>query len=110
MSENHHIIVPLKLSQEEYETIENLAACNYGPRDCAIYLGADEKEFMIQYHTPDSLVRFHYNKGVLTAKFEVDNKLLENAKGGNITATQESKKAQQKQAFENHKNRILNEG
>lgn len=103
-------VVTLKLSQEEYETIENLAACNYAPREIAVYLECDVVEFMRQFNKPDSLVRFHYDKGILTAQFEIDNKLLENAKSGNITATQEHKKAQDKRLFENHKMRILNEG
>lgn len=103
-------VVTLKLSQEEYETIENLAACNYSPKKCAIYLDCDIKEFLFQYKKPDSLVRFHYDKGVLNASFEIDNKLLENAKTGNITAAQEMKKAQEKTTFENHKMRIYNEG
>lgn len=110
MEEQNHIIIPLKLSQEEYETIENLAAVNYAPREIAVYLDVDEKEFLLQFYNPKSTVRFHYEKGILAASFEVDNKLLENAKSGNITATQEIKKAQEKRAFENHKNRILNEG
>ncbi len=107
---DHLTVIELKLSQEQYETIENLAACNYAPRQIAIYLEANEGEFMRQFHKPDSLVQFHYNKGILTASFEVDNKLLENAKTGNITAAQEHKKAQDKRLFDNHKMRILNEG
>jgi len=105
-----NIVVPLKLSQEEYETIENLAACNYSPKEIAIYLESDIKVFMREYHTAESLVQFHYNKGILTASFEIDNTLLENAKSGNITAAQEIKKAQDKRIFNNHKMRILNEG
>lgn len=103
-------VIELKLSQEEYETIENLAACNYTPSECAIYLDCDKKEFLKQYYKPESLVRFHYNKGILTASFEVNNKMLENAKSGNITAAQEITKAQEKRLFENHKMRIYNEG
>ncbi len=103
-------VIELKLSQEQYETIEDLAACNYSPKQIAIYLDCDETEFLRQYHKPESLVCFHYNKGILTASFEVDNKLLENAKTGNITAAQEHKKAQDKRLFNNHKMRILNEG
>ncbi|MEI6865797.1 hypothetical protein [Flavicella sp.] len=110
IEDTNHLVVPLKLSQEEYESIENLAACNYSPTQVAVYLTAPIDEFLYQYKKPDSLVREHYDRGVLLAQFEVDNKLLENAKSGNITATQEFKKAQEKRTFENHKNRILNEG
>jgi len=102
-------VVELKLSQEEYETIENLAACNYSPTQIAIYLSADKEELIRQCNKPDSLVKHHFDKGVLTAQFEVDNKILETAKSGNITAAQELKKLQDKRQFENHKMRILNE-
>ncbi len=107
---NNLQVTELKLSQEQYETIEDLAACNYAPRQMAVYLDCDEAEFMRQYYKPDSLVRFHFNKGVLAANFEVDQKLLENAKTGNITASQEYKKAAEKREFYNQKMRILNEG
>jgi hypothetical protein len=110
MHDSLSIFNPLKLSQEEFETIENLSATNYGPRDIALYLEVPEQLFMVEYNNPDSTVRLHYNRGVLQANFEIDSKLLENAKTGNITAAQESKKATAKRAFENHKNRILNEG
>ncbi|WP_271407311.1 hypothetical protein [Tenacibaculum soleae] len=100
---------PLKLSDEEFETIENLAACNYSPKQIALYLDLNFNSFETQYLTKTSKVRHHYNKGILTAAFEKDNKMLENAKSGNITAYQESNKAAEKRAFENHKNRILNE-
>ncbi|WP_372744287.1 hypothetical protein [Lutibacter sp.] len=105
---NYLQVSELKLSQEQYEQIEDMAACNYAPTQIAIYLDCDQKEFLRQYHKPDSLVRFHYNKGILTAQFEIDEKLLQNAKTGNITASQEHKKAQEKRLFENQKLRILN--
>ena len=105
---NYLQVIELKLSQEQYETIENLAACNYSPTQIAIYLDCDKAEFLRQFHKPDSLVREHYDRGILVAAFEIDNKLLENAKSGNITAGQEHKKAQEKRLFENQKLRILN--
>lgn len=109
MSQELAIINPLKLSQEEFETIENLAATNYAPADIAIYLDVDIKLFLEQFYNTTSKVRHHYNRGRLVSDFEKDNKMLENAKSGNITAYQESNKSAEKRAFENHKNRILNE-
>jgi len=100
---------PLKFSDEEFETIENLAACNFTPKNMALYLDVDEILFESEYLNPTSKVRHHFNKGVLSAQFEKDNQILENAKSGNITAYQESNKASEKRAFENHKHRILNE-
>lgn len=109
MSQELSIFNPLQLSQEEFETIESLSATNYAPTDIALYLELDEKLFMQEFYDLSSTVRLHYNRGILQASFDIDNKLLENAKSGNITASQESKKASAKRAFENHKHRILNE-
>lgn len=109
MSQELSILNSLNLSPEQFETIENLAATNYGPREIAIYLSVDIKKFLSEFRLPDSKVRFHYNKGVLTASFEIDNTLLEFAKNGDIDAVKESKKASEKRAFQNHKHRILNE-
>ena len=36
---------PLKLSDEEFETIENLAACNYTPEQIALYLDVNFNSF-----------------------------------------------------------------
>ena len=99
----------LSLTEEQYQAIANLAATNYSIKDIATYLGINPSLLRREFENPESLVRFHYDKGILEAQFGIDNKLLENAKTGNITATQESKKATEKRAFDNHKHRILNE-
>jgi len=100
---------PLKFSDEEFETIEHLAATNFTPKNMAIYLGVNFKDFEKEFQNKASKVSFHYNKGILSAAFEIENQLLKNAKSGNITAAQESKKATEKRAFQNHKDRILSE-
>lgn len=100
----------LQLSEEQYLQIEQLAALNYGPREIAIYLGVNVKVFRNEFNNADTKIHYHYARGVLKATAEVDMKLLDNATSGNITATQEYKKASEKRAFQNHKMRILNEG
>lgn len=104
------IINPLNLSADQIEELEMLAAANYAPEDIAIYLSIDEKLFLDQYNTKNSEVRHHYDRGRLVASAQKDTAILKNATSGNITAYQESNKSAEKRAFENHKNRILNEG
>jgi hypothetical protein len=99
----------LQLTEEQYLTIEQLAGVNYGPKEIAMYLSLDLAKFLMACQNPDHKINYHYARGVLVAQFEVDNKLLDNAKSGNITATQEYKKASDKKKFDNHKRRILNE-
>ena len=69
----------MKLSQEEFETIEDLAASNYAPSQIATYLSLDKKEFLERWNDPESTVRHHYEKGKLSADFEINQKLLTNA-------------------------------
>lgn len=97
----------MKLSQEELETIEDLAATNYGPDQIAMYLSLDKNEFRGEWQNTDSLVRHHYDKGILTADFEVNQKLLENAKSGNITAAQIFEKNRERTQMENLKRSIF---
>ncbi len=94
---------------EQLETIENMAACNYTISQIATYLSIDKKLLQTEYQDESSVVRHHYDKGILVAQFEINNKLLENAKSGNITAAQIFEKNKDKLIFENHKMRILNE-
>lgn len=78
----------LRFSEEELESIEKLAACNYSPEKIALYLGVDKTEFMQLWYINSSLVRHHYEKGKLEAEFDINAKQLELAKSGNITAAQ----------------------
>lgn len=62
---------------------------------------------MKEWNNKQSLVRHHYDKGVLEADFLISNGLLDHAKKGNITAAQEFKKIARAQHVENLKNEIL---
>ncbi|WP_027064580.1 hypothetical protein [Maribacter sp. Hel_I_7] len=96
----------MKLSQEEYEQIEDLSAANYGVDKIAMYLSLDKKEFRIDWENLNSLVRHHYDRGQLVADFEINQKLLENARSGNITAAQIFEKNRERVQVENLKEQI----
>lgn len=97
----------LRLSEEQYAQIETLAAANYAPRSIAKYLDANEKHFIKEWNVKTSLVRHHYDKGILEAEFLIAEGLLNHAKAGNITASQEFKKIARAQHVENLKNELL---
>jgi hypothetical protein len=97
----------LRLSQEELETIEDLAASNYTPSQIAVYLSLDKKEFLELWNNPESTVRHHYEKGKLSADFEINQKLLDNARSGNITAAQIFEKNRDRVNVENLKQQIF---
>lgn len=97
----------LRLSAEQLSQIETLAAANYAPRSIAKYLDVNEAVFMAEWNYKESLVRHHYDKGILEAEFLISNGLLEHAKKGNITAAQEFKKLARARQVENFKNEFF---
>lgn len=97
----------MRLSQEELEEIEVMAACNYSPEKIAMKLDVDKAEFMKAWYNKESLVRYHYDRGQLVADFEINQKQLDNAKSGNITAAQIYYKNAKAQKVENLKKKIF---
>lgn len=78
----------LIITDDEMNTISDLSACNYSPDKIALYMGADLNEFMKLWRMKDSLVRVAYDRGKLESSFKINQKQLENAQSGNITAAQ----------------------
>jgi hypothetical protein len=58
------------------------------------------------YMDKESDFTYHYDRGRLIAQADIDMKLLESAKGGNITAIQQLQKTQKLKHFENIRNMI----
>lgn len=103
----------IKLLQEESDLmlsnediIEKLSGCNYGPREIAMYLDMSEKTFMQAWLDKKSAIRHHYEKGKLEADFDINQKLLDNAKSGNITAAQQYFKQVEERRVEDLKAKI----
>lgn len=97
----------LKFSEEEYTSIQDMAACNYSPEKIAVFLEVDKKGFMKLWLDKESEVRKRYDLGSLKAQFNVNNKQRELAESGNITATQIYLKEAEKNEVNNIRNRIL---
>jgi hypothetical protein len=107
MENKPYLFNSLKLSDEELETISSLSALNYTREMIAMYLEIDLKQFNKAFHAELSAVKFHFDKGKLESRFLINDKLLENAKSGNITAAQEYNKFVSAQEVEAVKKRIL---
>lgn len=99
--------LPFLLSEEELTVIEDLAACNYSPEKISLYLSADKKAFMQMWYDTESELRLAYDRGKLVSEFTINQKQLELAKSGNITATQIFLKESEKQHIDNIRNKIL---
>jgi hypothetical protein len=97
----------LKFSEEEFTSIEDLAACNYSPEKIALYLQVDKQAFMRLWYDIESNVRVAYEKGKLVSEFKINNKQKELAEAGNITAAQIFLKEAEKNEVNNIRNRIL---
>ncbi|EHO13819.1 hypothetical protein [Myroides odoratimimus] len=97
----------MRLSDEEYTAIEDLAGCNYAPEKIALYLDVDKKEFMKLWFDRTSLVRTAYDRGQLQAEFEVNKQQKLLAQAGNITAAQIFLKESKEQEAKNNLYNIL---
>ncbi|WZL88309.1 hypothetical protein VS868_11950 [Salinimicrobium sp. 3283s] len=97
----------VRLSQEEFEQIEDLAACNYSPEQIAKYLDIRKEDFMAAWYNHRHPVRHHYDRGQLVADVEINQKALETAKAGNLTAMQVYQKNRETVHVENLKKQIL---
>ena len=97
----------VRLSQEQYEQIEDLSGCNYSPEKIAVYLDVPKKDFMAAWYDQESLVRYHYDRGQLVTDFDINLKALETAKAGNLTSMQIYQKNKDAVHVENLKKQIL---
>ncbi len=98
----------VRLADEELEELENLAAIGYSAEKCAMILEQDVRLFLRDYRTPGTPVHYHYRLGSLRAQADVNLKLLENARAGNLTAVQQYQKVMEEQRIENIKQEIFN--
>lgn len=96
-------LLPIHISDENLETVFNMAACNYAPSDIALQLNVDKKSFLVLFNNKESDVRQSYDAGKLSTTFAIMSKQKELAEGGNITAAQIFLKESEKIEFENLK-------
>ncbi len=82
------LVNPLKLSDEQLDDVQNLAAANYAPEKVALYLGVDKDQFIQAWLNPDGEVRTYYDRGQLLSEFKIIDKQRDLAESGNITAAQ----------------------
>ena len=100
-------LLDLKFSEEEYTAIYDMAGCNYSPEKVAMNLEVDKKAFLQLWYDKNSEVRKQYDRGILIAEFNINNKQKELAEKGNITAAQIFLKEAEKNEVNNIRNRIL---
>ncbi|MCX6268353.1 MAG: hypothetical protein NTW16_13495 [Bacteroidetes bacterium] len=97
----------MQLSPEQFNDIEQLASINYSVRQIAMYLDIDHNQFQRAFNEPDSLIRYHYDRGKLVTQAEIDKANLKRAKDGNMTSIQQWKKDSTSQNLENLKKQVF---
>lgn len=97
----------LNLDQEQLDAIAVYSSLHYDLDQVAMLLDIDSEQFKKAYNKSGSAVKYYWDKGKLESQFNIQEKLMENAKAGNITAAQEVNKAIDKSEFQQHKKRIF---
>lgn len=104
----------MELSADQIKTVEILAGNQFSPVQIAMIMNLPTSEFVslceIDENDPDykpGHVKYHYDRGVLIAKAEVDKGTLKRAKDGNQTSIQQYKKDVWQQKIEHEKQKIL---
>lgn len=95
--------LPIHISDEDLDTIQNMAACNFAPSDIALQIGVDKKPFLQLFANKESDVRQAYDAGKLKTTLAIMSKQKELAESGNITAAQIFLKESERIDFENLK-------
>lgn len=107
MSEIKLLYNALKLSDEELDQVEHLAATNYAPEKIALFLDVQKTDFLKEWYNHESEVRLRYNKGQLLAEFNINDKQRVLAESGNITAAQIFLKESEKVKIDNIRKQCL---
>ena len=92
---------------EHIQEIEELAACNYGPRDIAKSLKLPENAFLKIWNDKESNVRIAFDYGVSSAQATIDKKLFEEAQKGKVTQIQQWQKNKEASQFNTIRTQLL---
>lgn len=95
------------ISETHLETIAELAAQNYGPRDIALNLRMDMRGFLHIWRDKKSRVREAYERGIMEIEITKREKLNIDIEGGSITAIQIHDKRVEERRFEDIKSEIF---
>lgn len=89
-----------QLQESDYETIEQLAEQNKGPRDIAKILRVSLRDFMHLWRDKTSRVRESYNHGQLQIEVKKGDALIRMIEADNTTAYQIHEKQKKQRDFE----------
>lgn len=98
----------MTFSEEEKQTIEQLAGTLYTIPKIAMYFGIDPILFQAAYEEPDSVLRYHYDRGILIKEANRDIALTKAADNGSAYAVQQIEKRMKDRFLSDFKHKLLN--
>lgn len=96
----------MTFSDEQKETIERLASI-YEIRQIAMYMGISVQLLYNEYEDKESEFTYLFDRGKLIANVDVNMKLFEDAKAGNLTATSQYKKSERETKLNEMKHELF---
>ena len=85
-------IYKIQLTDDQLNELERLAALNYTSTEMAMYFDVSAEDFINDIKNPDSVIKYHIERGKLISKAKEKLSLLDSAEEGNITASQQLNK------------------
>lgn len=97
----------MTFTDEQIKEIENLAGINYTVRQIAMYFDISVAMLQREYENPNSLFRYHYDRGRLVSQAKIDMALQTSAEGQNLSAIQQLERTRQNRRFENQRDQLI---
>ncbi|MDD4375074.1 MAG: hypothetical protein PHG67_14275 [Bacteroidales bacterium] len=97
----------MTFTDEQIKEIENLAGINYTVRQIAMYFDISAAMLQREYENPDSIFRYHYDRGRLVSQAKIDMALQESAEKQSLSAIQQLERVRQNRRFENQRDQLI---
>jgi len=90
----------------DWDEYEKFAAIGYSPENIAMYYKIDKFEFMYYYMQVDSVLEFHYKRGILVHQATEGMNMIKDA-NSNVTQAQRLDKLRERIDFQNARDEII---
>lgn len=97
----------MNLSEEDLDTVKQMAGLNQSWRQIAKYLGIHATTFKNEWDRPESELRNAYDEGLYNTEVDIRIQIQENAIAGNLTAIEMHRQYRKAQRLEELKDILL---
>ena len=92
---------------DKIEELETIAAVGYSPEKIALYFDIPADIFLQEFYSPDSRIRYHYERGILVNEANESIATQQAANAGNATQAQRLDRRRFQIEFQQLKERII---